>query len=91
MTTGDRNCRRHPVYSSQITCKKEISTIAPAFEKAIRAIMEDDKVEDPVKAAMDLFAGKKSVFCLTVNFSGTGCGPVGSTLTAAFDYSPETI
>ena len=86
---GEENICPHVLFT-YLDMVGDFSAIAPAFEKAIRGIMEDDKVHDPVKAAMGLFAGKGSVFCLTVNFSGMGCGPVGGTLTAAFDYSPKT-
>lgn len=87
---GKSNVCPHVLFS-YLDIDGGFSTVAPAFKKAIKAIAEDDDIDDPVEAALELFEGKESVFCLTVNFGGMACGPVHYSLTAAFDYSPEKI
>ncbi len=85
---GEENTCGHVLFS-YVDIADQFSTIAPAYREAIEKIMEEDDPSDWIERALELFREKESAFCITINCSGMGCGPVGFSVSAAFDFSPK--
>ncbi|MEJ5349044.1 MAG: hypothetical protein WHS46_10205 [Desulfosoma sp.] len=77
------------VLFSYVSEADEFSTMASAYREALEKITARADPSNWVKKALKLFKGKESVFCLTINFGGFACGPIGFAVSVAFDISPK--